>query len=96
MRSPGGGQTGGIFWNFPVLPTIINQLPETKIGNGDSGCLSHLNDAPSRIEPWLPDRVGLELLNLVTKLAAEAASLGERLHPRTAAGLADAVRLMNC
>ncbi|MSP00886.1 MAG: Fic family protein [Acetobacteraceae bacterium] len=53
-------------------------------------------ETPTRIEPCLLDQVSPELLDLVARLSGEAASLGERLHPRSAAGLADAIRLMNC
>jgi Fic family protein len=42
------------------------------------------------------DTVAPELLDLVASLAAASAGLGLRLHPRSAAGLADAVRIMNC
>jgi TOBE domain len=53
-------------------------------------------ETPARIEPCLLDEVGAELLDLATSLSAVAANLGARLHPRSAAGLADAVRIMNC
>ena len=53
-------------------------------------------EASSRIEPCLLDEAGTELLDLVASLSAAAAALGARLHPRSAAGLADPVRVMNC
>ena len=53
-------------------------------------------ETPSRIEPCLLDEIGPELLDLVAKLSGEATGLGARLHPRSAAGLADAVRITNC
>jgi len=53
-------------------------------------------ETPARIEPCLLDEAGTELLDLVASLSTSAAGLGARLHPRSAAGLADAVRIMNC
>jgi Fic family protein len=53
-------------------------------------------ETPARIEPCLLDEIGPELLDLVAKPSSEAASLGARLHPRSAEGLAGAVRIMNC
>jgi Fic family protein len=51
---------------------------------------------PSRIEPALLGEVAGELLDLLAELPAAASTLGTRLHPRTAASLADLVRVMNC
>ncbi len=42
------------------------------------------------------DDVGGELLDLLSALPAAAAALSARLHPKTAANLADMVRVMNC
>jgi len=53
-------------------------------------------ETPARIEPCLLDEARPELLDLVASLSAAAASLGARLHPCSAASLADAVRVMNC
>ena len=53
-------------------------------------------DAPSRIEPCHLDEVGPEIVDLVASLSGAAQGLGARLHPRSAAGLADLVRVMNC
>ena len=53
-------------------------------------------ETPSRLEPCLLEEVTGELLDLLTQLPAEAAALTARLHPRTAANLADLVRVMNC
>lgn len=55
-----------------------------------------LIETPSRLEPCLLEEARGELLDLVTELPAAAAALGARLHPRTAANLADLVRVMNC
>ena len=54
------------------------------------------NETPSRIEPCLLDEMGPEIVDLVAALAGAAQSLGTRLHPKSAAGLADLVRVMNC
>ncbi|MEY2853178.1 MAG: hypothetical protein RL030_310 [Pseudomonadota bacterium] len=53
-------------------------------------------EAPSRIEPCLLDEAGTEIIDLVAALSGAAQKLGARLHPRSAAGLADLVRVMNC
>ncbi len=53
-------------------------------------------ESPSRIEPCLLDDVNAEILDLVAKLSAATSMLGTRLHPRSAAGLAESVRIMNC
>lgn len=55
-----------------------------------------LSEAPSRIEPCLLEEAGPAIIDLVADLSSAAAKLGARLHPRSAAGLADAVRVMNC
>jgi len=54
------------------------------------------NETPSRIEPCLLDEISAEILDLVARLSAATSELGARLHPRSAAGLADSVRVMNC
>jgi Fic family protein len=53
-------------------------------------------EAPSRIEPCLLEEAGMPLLDLVAALATATGDLGRRLHPRSAASLADLVRIMNC
>jgi Fic family protein len=53
-------------------------------------------EAPSRIEPCLPEYLPLQVTDLVASLSAAAANLGSRLHPHTRANLADLVRIMNC
>jgi Fic family protein len=53
-------------------------------------------EPPSWIEPCLLDEVGTEIVDLVASLSGAAHTLGARLHPRSAAGLADLVRVMNC
>ena len=53
-------------------------------------------ETPYRLEPCFLDGASGELLDLVTELPAAAGALGARLHPKTAANLADLVRVMNC
>src|SRR3954462_7910817 len=48
-----------------------------------------------RIEPARLDNPPEQLADVVAELAAASATLGRALHPRTAANLADLVRIMN-
>lgn len=48
-----------------------------------------------RIEPCRLDEPGEEVADVIADLSAAATMLGRRLHPRTAASLADVVRIMN-
>lgn len=52
-------------------------------------------ESPQRIEPARLDEVPEAISDVVAELAAASARLGHSLHPRTAANLADLVRLMN-
>ena len=54
------------------------------------------NETPSRMEPTLLTEAKAAVIDLVSDLSAASATLGNRLHPQSAAGLADAVRIMNC
>ncbi len=53
-------------------------------------------ETPSRIEPCLLEAVPVGLADLIANLTAAAERLGGRLHPQTAASLADMVRVVNC
>jgi len=53
-------------------------------------------ETPSRIEPCKLDHPSEKIVDVVAEIAAAAATLGRALHPKTAANLADLVRLMNC
>lgn len=54
-------------------------------------------ETPARIEPcFFEDRIPVILADLTAELQREAADLGRRLHPDSAAELADLVRMMNC
>lgn len=55
-----------------------------------------LVETPARIEPCLLEESSEEVTDLIADLATAAERLGARLHPRTAASLADLVRVMNC
>ena len=58
--------------------------------------MSVFEETPSRIEPCLLDVISPAILDLVASLSAATHALGARLHPHSAAGLAEAVRIMNC
>jgi Fic family protein len=49
-----------------------------------------------RIEPCLLDQYTVELADTISELVKLSTALGQRLHPRTAASLAELVRVMNC
>lgn len=53
-------------------------------------------EVPTRIEPCFLEEARGELLDLVAELPGAASKLAARLHPTTAANLADLVRVMNC
>jgi Fic family protein len=53
-------------------------------------------ERPARIEPARLEESPEPVADLVAELSAASATLGARLHPHTAANLADLVRLMNC
>lgn len=53
-------------------------------------------ETPYRIEPCLLASYPTDLADVIADLASSAASLGARLHPHSAASLAELVRLMNC
>jgi Fic family protein len=53
-------------------------------------------EVPARIEPCFLEEARGKLLDLLAELPAAAGRLGGRLHPRTAASLADLVRVINC
>ena len=52
-------------------------------------------EAPSRIEPARLEEPGEAIADLVAEIAAASAALERIFHPRTAANLADLVRVMN-
>ncbi len=53
-------------------------------------------EAHYRIEPCLLDSYPPQVADLIADLVSVAGALGNRLHPLTAVGLADMVRVMNC
>jgi Fic family protein len=55
-----------------------------------------LEETPSRMEPCLLDETGPVIIDLVASLSGATHALGARLHPKSAAGLAELVRVMNC
>ena len=52
-------------------------------------------ETPFRITPCRLENAGGTLLDLISDIRAAASRLGDRLHPKTAADLADRVRIMN-
>jgi len=53
-------------------------------------------EAPTRIEPARLEETLEPITDVIAELSSASAVLGARLHPATAASLADLVRLMNC
>src|SRR3954447_17265816 len=49
-----------------------------------------------RIEPCLLDELPASLVDVIAELTQASAALGARLHPSSAASLAEVVRVMNC
>jgi len=58
--------------------------------------MTKIIESPAQMEPCFLDETSMEILDLVASLSGAAHTLGARLHPRSAAGLADLVRVMNC
>jgi Fic family protein len=52
-------------------------------------------ETPDRIEPALLNEAPGDIIDVAVELTANAATLGKALHPKTAANLADLVRIMN-
>src|SRR5215468_9154565 len=52
-------------------------------------------ETTARIEPVRLEEPTAPIADAIAELAASAATLGKALHPRTAANLADLVRIMN-
>ncbi len=55
-----------------------------------------ITETPPRLEPCLPESLEPEIVDLIAALSTAAERLGNRLHPKTAASLADLVRVTNC
>lgn len=55
-----------------------------------------LVETPARLEPCQPTSYPGKLADLISAVTASATALGARLHPLTAASLAELVRVMNC
>jgi Fic family protein len=58
--------------------------------------MATLEETPARMEPCLLDETSPAILDLVASLSGATHALGARLHPKSAAGLAELVRVMNC
>lgn len=55
-----------------------------------------LLETPVRLEPCLLEESSERIADAIAELSAASERLGARLHPRTAASLAELVRVMNC
>jgi Fic family protein len=53
-------------------------------------------ESPTRIEPCELETIPPDLSDAIAELVQVATTLGSRLHPRTASGLAELVSVMNC
>ena len=53
-------------------------------------------ETPTRIEPARLEETPGSIANAIAALSSASAALGARLHPATAANLADLVRMTNC
>lgn len=58
--------------------------------------MADILETPGRIEPCRLEEMSAEIADAVSELTAAATHLGGRLNSRTAASLADLVRIMNC
>jgi Fic family protein len=52
-------------------------------------------ETPQRIEPAMLETLPPAITDVLAELSAESTALGKALHPKTAASLADLVRIMN-
>jgi hypothetical protein len=85
-----GGKIGKCFDKYGKDRYAILDFPILETG------MATLEETPSRIEPCLLDETSPAILDLVASLSGETHALGARLHPKSAAGLAELVRVMNC
>src|ERR1700739_4395420 len=85
-----GGKIGKWFDKFGNNRHWTLEFPEFEIGMDAS------EETPSRMEPCLLDETSPAILDLVASLSAGTNALGGRLHPKSADGLAELVRVMNC
>ncbi|MEQ1715510.1 MAG: hypothetical protein ABL907_05930 [Hyphomicrobium sp.] len=53
-------------------------------------------ETPFRIEPARLEQPSAKIADVVAEIAAASATLDRALHPKTAANLAELVRMMNC
>ena len=53
-------------------------------------------ETPPRLEPCIPESLEYSIVDLIASLSTASERLGNRLHPKSAASLAELVRVMNC
>jgi Fic family protein len=79
-----------MFRQFREKPLWILGFSNFEIG------MDRFEETPSRMEPCLLEETSPAILDLVASLSGATHALGARLHPKSAAGLAELVRVMNC
>ncbi|MER8408742.1 Fic family protein [Mesorhizobium sp. M0185] len=96
-RRPAGRQSAKRSANFSINLektiydyVLINYEDRPKIGGSRT-----MEESVQRIEPARLEEVSEEISDALAELSAASATLGGSLHPRTAANLADLVRIMN-
>ena len=77
------------------MESLPNMLYNQKIMPEKKSAKEDLIEAPTRIEPARVEEPTEAITDIVAELSATSATLGKALHPRTAANLADVVRMMN-
>ena len=77
------------------MESLPNMLYNQKIMPEKKSAKEELIEAPTRIEPARVEEPTEAITDIVAELSATSATLGKALHPRTAANLADVVRMMN-
>ena len=83
-----GGKIGKCFDNSDKNRYRILDSLNSEIG------MTIPEENSSRIEPCLLDETSPAILDLVASLSGATHALGARLHPKSAAGLAELVRVM--
>jgi hypothetical protein len=77
------------------MESLPNMLYNQKIMPEKKSAKEELIEAPTRIELRRIEEPTEAITDIVAELSATSATLGKALHPRTAANLADVVRMMN-
>src|SRR5581483_2264433 len=89
-----GQRIGQIGTSSPLFASFFNRIIMSR-DRPKKGHEPAKYESPERIEPALLPEPTAQIADVVADLAAESSVLGRSLHPRTAANLADLVRVMN-